>query len=502
MRFTPPPSDQGTLFYNYRGFSNFDSMVSSTTSYYYSGNPSLSGVSFVPTTTTPAQVDIPYTAYTTRGNTFEGTIHIGLNNLPEEEKPLHYTVFTNRTVYLNAADFNTVCYSATGRNLSSIQFTQMPGVSQGNLRYTYGSSSTSYNVTAGTRFYRAGTNTYSYLISNVYFQASSSTGTVTIPFTGYADNGATFTDEVVITVTPPTASDITYSGTTASTIRLSASRVVSALSGVMDSNLSYITFTNIPSSTAGKLTLSYNGFNTGSSVYTGTRYYASGSPGIDQITFVPRGRYSGEVSVGYTAVSTNGQSVDGRIIFNISSTGYSSHFTDVGSYTWAAPSVDYLYENGVVNGIGNNRFGPGMNIQRGDFVLMLCRAFNFTGGSGYSFSDVPTNSYFAQAIATAKQMGIVNGSGGKFMPYSPITRQDAMVIIYNAVRAAGWNVGGASDSVLSPFSDNGSVSGYARSAVSALVQMGAVNGNNGRLYPQSSITRAEAAVILHFVMTM
>ena len=51
------------------------------------------------------------------------------------------------------------------------------------------------------------------------------------------------------------------------------------------------------------------------------------------------------------------------------------------------------------------------------------------------------------------------------------------------------------------FPDGSLVSGYAREAVSTLVQTGAVNGSNGRLNPRSSITRAEAAVILHFVMT-
>ena len=51
-------------------------------------------------------------------------------------------------------------------------------------------------------------------------------------------------------------------------------------------------------------------------------------------------------------------------------------------------------------------------------------------------------------------------------------------------------------------SDGSTVSSYARDAVSTLVQLGAVTGDNGRLLPHNPITRAEAAVILHFVMTM
>ena len=43
------------------------------------------------------------------------------------------------------------------------------------------------------------------------------------------------------------------------------------------------------------------------------------------------------------------------------------------------------------------QYGPNQKMLRRDFVLMLCRAFDFTGGSGYSFADVPTNAYYANA---------------------------------------------------------------------------------------------------------
>ena len=156
----------------------------------------------------------------------------------------------------------------------------------------------------------------------------------------------------------------------------------------------------------------------------------------------------------------------------------------------------------MTKGVTATAFGPNQQINRCDFVLMLCRAFKFSEVSGYSFADVPTNSYFAGAVAAAKQRGIVSGDGGSFRPYGKLTRQDAMVMIKNALDAAGWSVNASSTSILNQFSDGSTVSPYARNAVSALVQLGAVNGDNGRLLPHNSITRAEAAVILHFVMTM
>lgn len=504
VRFALPPSNEGTLFYNYRGFGNYDSAVANTTSYYYSGTPALSGVSFVPTTTTPGQVDIDYTGYTVKGNTFTGTIHLGRDVIdPGQNNGMRYTVFTGKSVSFSTNNFNTACIAATGASLDYVQFTQMPPVGQGTLRYTRGNSSGNYNLSTSTRCYRSAPNSWDVQLSNVYFQANANyTGTVTLPFVGYNTNGTSFTGEVTIEVTPPTATDITFNGTTASPYRLSANAVRSACNGALDGTLSYITFTSLPSATAGRLYLNYNGFRTGSQVNTGTRYYASGTPAIDRLSFVPRGRYNGQVSIGFTATNTSGKSVNGKIVLNLSSTGGSSHFSDLGNHAWAAPAVDYLYENGVTKGTTPNTFGPNQRILRCDFVLMLCRAFGFGEVEGYSFADVPTNAYYAGAVAAAKQRGIINGDGNRFMPNSELTRQDAMVMIYNAMKAAGWGVSPSSTSILGRFPDGASVASYARDAVSTLVQMGAVNGDNGMLYPYNPITRAEAAVILHFVMTM
>lgn len=499
VRFTPPPSSDGTLFYNYRGFSDFDSMVASTTSYYYSGTPALNGVSFVPITTTPGQVDIAYTGYTTRGNTFTGTIHIGQTGNTQQTSRPRYTVVVGQTVSLRASDFNTLCLTATNASLSYVQFTQLPAVSQGALRFTRSNNTTPNNVTTGTRFYYTNTGTVTELLGNVYFQAGATVGTVTLPFIGYNTNGVSFTDEITIQITPPTT---TFTGTNSSPFRLTAAQIRSALGGSLSGTLSYITFTSLPNAAAGRLYSGYNGFGTGVQVNTGTPYYASGSPSIDQLSFVPRGRYNGTVTIGYTATNTTGQSVSGQLVFNVSNSGSSKYFSDLVYTTWAAPSVDYLYENGVTKGVTATTYGPNQQIQRGDFVLMLVRALNLSGSGGYSFPDVATTEYFANAVAIAKQLGVVNGDNGYFKPYSPVTRQDAMVIIKNALAASGRNLGSASASILNTFSDGSTVSSYATDAVSTLVRLGAVNGDNGRLLPHNSITRAEAAVILHFVMTM
>ncbi len=505
VRFELPPSSEGTLFHNYRGYGSYDSAVGPTTDYRVTGSPSLDRVAFVPATTSTGQTAIRYTGYSVRGTTFTGTVYVspgnGWNNPDPTPVGTWYTVNSGASVTLNAADFNNACVAATGASLSYIRFTQLPAIGQGALRYRSGNSNIYGSVQVNTSYYRSNASGWNALIGSVSFLASKTyTGTVTIPYTGYNTNGASYTDEVTIQVTP---SIISLSGTSSSPIRLTAAQVRSAHSGVLTGQLSYITFTSLPSPSAGQLCLNYNGFGTGSEVSTGTRYYAVGNPNIDQISFVPKGRFQGEATATYTAVSTTGEQVNGQINYYISDPGGSGYFTDMSGYSWAAASVDYLYQNGVTNGVTATTFGPGQHILRRDFVLMLCRAFRLSGGSGSSgFADVPSNAYYAQAVATARRLGIVNGDGTNFMPNAKITRQDAMVMLFNAL-SREQGVGAASTSVLNRFPDGSAVSTYAKQAVSTLVQLGVVNGdNNGYLNPRAYITRAEAAVLYHSILTM
>lgn len=505
VRFTLPDSSDGTLFYNYRGFGNYDGAVISTTSYYQSGTPSLGGVTFVPATTAEGQTAITYTGYSTRGTAFTGTVYVGEGpgtNQPGTGTYYDYTVNSGSQVNLSVTSFNNACVSATGATLNYIRFTSLPASTQGTLRYRTGNSGYYSNVSTSNQFYRASNSSSALLIGNLSFLANANyTGVVRIPYTGYNTNGASFTGEVTIQVTPNT---IVYTGTTASPIRLSASRVSGAVGATFTKPLSYIEFTGLPSASAGRLYLGYSRYGTGTQAGTGVRYYASSTtPAIDQLSFVPKGRYTGDATATYTAYSTSGERMTGQIIFRISAAAGSSYFTDMGSHAWAAPSVDYLYQNNVTQGMTATTYAPNLQIRRGDFILMLYRAFQFSGGNANNpgFADVPAGAYYAQAVSAAKQMGIVNGDGVNFMPNSSITRQDAMVMVKNAMTAAGKFQGSTSTAILNNFPDGTAVSSYAREAVSALVQMGAVNGSNGMLNPRSPITRAEAAVILHFVMT-
>ena len=186
------------------------------------------------------------------------------------------------------------------------------------------------------------------------------------------------------------------------------------------------------------------------------------------------------------------------------SNAYSSaSFSDTASgWDWAKPSIEFLRSSGITSGYRDNTYRPGQSISRGEFTLMICRAFQFPTGGSSGFPDVPTNSTYAGAIASARDLGIVQGNNGRFQPERPITRQSAMTMICRALDAAGQSLPTADSSLLSSYTDGAQVSAFARPSVAALVQSGAVRGNSSmRLNPGAAISRAEMAVILHRVLT-
>lgn len=139
---------------------------------------------------------------------------------------------------------------------------------------------------------------------------------------------------------------------------------------------------------------------------------------------------------------------------------------------------------------------------RGNFILMVYKAFDLSASGSDNFSDVHSGSYYYDAISAAKKIGIAQGSGNKFHPNSAISRQDAMLIIYRMLEILGKSPKAGTMSDLAAYSDADEVSSYAVEAVAALVKAGMITGSNGTLNPNGMTSRAEMAVMLYRAMTL
>ncbi|MCC8122137.1 MAG: S-layer homology domain-containing protein [Oscillospiraceae bacterium] len=179
----------------------------------------------------------------------------------------------------------------------------------------------------------------------------------------------------------------------------------------------------------------------------------------------------------------------------------SKYFDDVDeSWPWAFVEIDTLYEAQVVNGTAEKIYTPQGNIKRGDFMLMLYRAYDLNAESFDNFADVPAGSYYYEAIGVAKARGIAQGNGTNFMPEDPISRQDIMTLLYRTANHLHWDLAAGSVTDLEGFTDTAEISAYATDAVATLVKAGIIQGSENAIHPLSDTTRAEMAVILARVM--
>ena len=92
--------------------------------------------------------------------------------------------------------------------------------------------------------------------------------------------------------------------------------------------------------------------------------------------------------------------------------GAASGMTDVVSGSYYEKAVAWAIENGITTGTTTSTFSPDATCTRAQAVTFLARALNAKAASAAEFSDVPTGSYFADAVAWAAANGVTEGIGG------------------------------------------------------------------------------------------
>ena len=431
-----------------------------------------------------------------------------------------YSTNYNTSITFDEDDFETF-WTTAKRNDSSLS---------GNLSYVtfdinstypqYGSLKTSKNgsgVTYNMKFepnYVSSSKNYD-LDAVTYVPSTSmkSETTVTIPFTAYSTTGKHSSGIVSIDLNKETTTITSYGVGFGNGTNSIADYIADTYKANTNTTLGYVTFPSLTAST-GKLFYDFSGVLKSREVLNTYKFYAKPTGtqfDLDDVVFVPRAGLYGEVTLYYYAYDASGNNeYKGTIVLNVQQKTKSAEFSDVGtSYSWAADSVDFLSYEGVAQG-SNGKYRPTANITRGDFMLMLYRAFledeHKNDSITSNFSDVVKGSdtyskETYQAVGVAKKLGIAQGTNGKFNPKSNITRQEAMTLIYRTLDEVNYDLEYTVSTSTSSFKDYSSVASYAKTAISDLIGHGIVIGNNSKINPTSNITRAEMAVILHRVLT-
>lgn len=160
-----------------------------------------------------------------------------------------------------------------------------------------------------------------------------------------------------------------------------------------------------------------------------------------------------------------------------------SKFVDVSKNNWYFDAVQYVLENGLMNGTSANEFSPNANTTRGMIVTILARLDGVdTSGS---------SPWYAAGRTWAMNNGISDGTNME----GKITREQLAAMLYRYAKLKGYDVSASAD--ISAYTDASSVSSWATDAMRWAVGAGLINGRTATtLAPQGNATRAEVAAIL------
>jgi|GEM_PF-3594802 len=211
----------------------------------------------------------------------------------------------------------------------------------------------------------------------------------------------------------------------------------------------------------------------------------------------------------FVTVRGNYDSATGTVYFRTTHfsqfvVGYNEvSFKDVAANAWYNEAVSFISARGIIHGVGGDRFAPGDNVTRADFLIMVMNAYGIELDATITdnFADAGSK-YYTPYLATAKHLGLVSGAGeNQYAPESTISRQDMFVILYRVLGNLGELPTSTDGKTLGSFNDGGDIAGYANDAMKLFVETGIISGDGKKLTPKATSTRAQATQVLYNLLS-
>ncbi len=163
---------------------------------------------------------------------------------------------------------------------------------------------------------------------------------------------------------------------------------------------------------------------------------------------------------------------------------------------WSKDAMEFAVKNNFITGVSEDKIAPKAALTRAQLAAILSRAMK-TGAGDVSvldnFTDADKNAWYAGAMAKAVELNILYGDGDSIYPDRPVTRQELFTILVRA-----FSVTGGDESTLASYNDAGSISSWAKAAISAMIAQGYAAGYEDKtLRPAQQVTREEFAQLLH-----
>lgn len=119
----------------------------------------------------------------------------------------------------------------------------------------------------------------------------------------------------------------------------------------------------------------------------------------------------------------------------------SNSFSDVSPSHWAYQDIILLADAGYMNGKGNHNFEPDETVTRSEMAKILVNVLGATKISENNFEDVPEDFWGQESIKIAYSQGLVRGVGdNKYNPYGLVTRAEFAQFIINGINWSTKNI--------------------------------------------------------------
>ena len=182
----------------------------------------------------------------------------------------------------------------------------------------------------------------------------------------------------------------------------------------------------------------------------------------------------------------------------LSSQAYAAASADYSDFpqNWSKDAMEFAVKNNFITGVSEDKIAPKAALTRAQLAAILSRAMK-TGAGDVSvldnFTDADKNAWYASAMAKAVELNILYGDGDSIYPDRPVTRQELFAILVRA-----FAVTGGDESTLASYNDAGSISSWAKAALSAMIAQGYASGYEDKtLRPTQQVTREEFAQLLY-----
>lgn len=163
---------------------------------------------------------------------------------------------------------------------------------------------------------------------------------------------------------------------------------------------------------------------------------------------------------------------------------------------WSKDAMEFAVKNNFITGVSEDKIAPKAALTRAQLAAILSRVMK-TGAGDVSvldnFTDADKNAWYAGSMAKAVELNILYGDGDSIYPDRPVTRQELFTILVRA-----FAVTGGDESTLASYNDAGSISSWAKAAISAMIAQGYASGYEDKtLRPAQQVTREEFAQLLY-----